>query len=243
MDKNKEKKFMQSSITIICYVFAALMLVYACYQGGSTVNQINEYYASYGMDAKATEYVSYVFQAMLEPVFHAVVIFMAGYILNAVRKLDPKNYKTVAEIAEIEDAKKEAKDRKQAAKGEAKAAKAGHEASKEESVRADFTESLDAELKADEKAAKSGSRKSGQSRSRNGQSKSGQSKSGSKSGGSRKSSNAGKSKSQAPKKEEEKIEKEVKETPEVAEVKPENDVKPENEVFNEAVNESQENEI
>ena len=194
MDKKNEKKFIQSPVAIICYVVAALMLVYACYQGGSTVKQINEYYAGYGMSAKASEYVMYVLQAMLEPLFHAIVIFMAGYILTAVRKLDSKNYKTAAEIIEAAEAKKEAREKKQVAKGDAKAAKAGHEVSKEESVRADFTESLDAELKADAKPAKSTNRKSSQSRSRNTQNKSGQSKSGNKSG------NGGSRRKSAPKK-------------------------------------------
>ena len=233
MDKKNEKKFIQSPVAIICYVLAALMLIYACYQGGSTVNQINEYYAGYGMSAKPTEYVMYVFQAMLEPVFHAIVIFMVGYILTAVRKLDPKNYKTVAEIADMEEAKKEAREKKQVAKGDAKAAMAGRKVSKEDSVRADFSESLDAELKADAKATKSTSRKSGQSKSKSTQSKSGsktgtgksgesksgsktgtgksgESKSGSKSGsGTRKSSSksgSSKSRTQAPKKSETKTE-------------------------------------
>lgn len=192
MDKKNEKKFIQSPVAIICYVLAALLLVYACYQGGSTVGQINEYYAGYGMSAKPSEYVMYVFQAMMEPVLHAIVIFMAGYILTAVRKLDPKNYKTAAEIADMEESKKEAKEKKQVAKGDAKAAMAGHKVSHEDSVRADFAESLDAELKAEGKPAKSTSRKSGQSKSKNTQNKSGSKsesdKSGSKTGSSKKSS-------------------------------------------------------
>lgn len=197
MDKKNEKKFIQSPVAIVCYLIAALMLVYASYQGGSTVKQINEYYAGYGMSAQASEYVKYVFQAVMEPIFHAIIIFMAGYILNAVRKLDPKNFKSADELAEMKEAKKLAKEKKQAAKGEAKAVMAGHEVSKDESVRADFAESLDAELKAEDKPAKSTSRKNGQSRSESTQNKSdGQSKS----GDSRKSSSSNKSKSQAPKK-------------------------------------------
>ena len=190
MDKKNEKKFIQSPIAVICYILAALMLIYACFQAGSTVKQINEYYSSYGMSAKASEYVTYVLQAILDPLIHAFTFFIAGYILNAVRKLDPKNYKTVEELVEIEEAKKEAKEQKQAAKGEvkaakseAKAAKAGFTASKEESVRADFSESLEAELKSDAKAADGVKKKSGQSRSRNSQNKNGSKSSSSKSGG------------------------------------------------------------
>lgn len=232
MDKKNEKKFIQSPVAIICYVLAALMVVYACYQGGSTVKQINEYYASYGMSAKPMEYVTYVLQGMLEPLIHAFTFFIAGYILNAVRKLDPKNFKTASEMADLEDAKKEAKDRKQAAKGEAKAAKAGHKPSEEESVRADFAESLEAELKSDAKTSKSGSRRSGQSRSRNGQSKSGSKSTGSKSTGSRSNSpksgsSSNRKKSSAPRKNaneatEPKEIKEAQEVKEVQEVKIEN---------------------
>lgn len=232
MDKKNEKKFIQSPVAIICYVLAALMVVYACYQGGSTVKQINEYYASYGMSAKPMEYVTYVLQGMLEPLIHAFTFFIAGYILNAVRKLDPKNFKTASEMADLEDAKKEAKDRKQAAKGEAKAAKAGHKPSEEESVRADFAESLEAELKSDAKTSKSGSRRSGQIRSRNGQSKSGSKSTGSKSTGSRSNSpksgsSSNRKKSSVPRKNaneatEPKEIKEAQEVKEVQEVKIEN---------------------
>ena len=208
------------------------MVVYACYQGGSTDKQINEYYASYGMSAKPMEYVTYVMQGMLEPLIHAFTFFIAGYILNAVRKLDPKNFKTASEMADLEDAKKEAKDRKQAAKGEAKAAKAGHRPSEEESVRADFAESLEAEIKSDAKTSKSGSRRSGQSRSKNGQGKSGSKSTGSKSSGSRSNSpksgsSSNRKKSSAPRKNENEA-KEPKEIKEAQEVKEVQEVKIEN---------------
>ena len=227
MDKKNEKKFIQSPVAIICYVLAALMVVYACYQGGNTVKQINEYYASYGMSAKPMEYVTYVLQGMLEPLIHAFTFFIAGYILNAVRKLDPKNFKTASEMADLEDAKKEAKDRKQAAKGEAKAAKAGHKPSEEESVRADFAESLEAELKSDAKTSKSGNRRSGQSRSRNGQGKSGSKSTGSKSNSPKSGSSSNRKKSSAPRKNENEA-KEPKEIKEAQEVKEVQEVKIEN---------------
>ena len=212
MNKKNEKKFIQSPIAIICYILAALMLIYACFQGGSTVKQINDYYAIYGMNAKPSEYFTYVLQAMLDPLIHAFTFFIAGYILNAVRKLDPKNYKTAEELVEIEEAKKEAREKKQAAKGEAKiaksegkGAKAGFAAaSNEDSVRADFSESLEAELKSDARAASGAKKKSGQNRSRNSQNKGGSAKSdnksnepksGGKSSSSKSSSKSGDSKS------------------------------------------------
>ena len=45
---DKKKKFRRSPVTVICFVLAALMLIYACYQGGSTIHQINDYYAQLG---------------------------------------------------------------------------------------------------------------------------------------------------------------------------------------------------
>ena len=95
MKKNneiKEKVYKQSPVAICCYVIAAALLVYACYMAGSTVSQIKQYYSGYGMDPSAKEYFTYVLQAMIDPLIRAVLIFMAGYILTAVRKLDPNNY-------------------------------------------------------------------------------------------------------------------------------------------------------
>ena len=47
-----KKKYRRSVVAIACYVLAAAMFVYICFTAGSTVNQINEYYAQYGMEAK-----------------------------------------------------------------------------------------------------------------------------------------------------------------------------------------------
>ena len=95
MKKNneiKEKVYKQSPVAICCYVIAAALLVYACYMAGSTVSQIKQYYSGYGMDPSAKEYFTYVLQAMIDPLIRAVLVFMAGYVLTAVRKLDPNNY-------------------------------------------------------------------------------------------------------------------------------------------------------
>ena len=107
IDKVKEEKvYKQSWIAIVCYVAAAAMLIFACYTAGATVKQINEYYSSYGMDPTAKEYVTYVLQAMVDPLVRALLIFMAGYILTAVRKLDPKNYveKKLEEVSVSDEA-------------------------------------------------------------------------------------------------------------------------------------------
>ena len=139
------KKFMQSPIAIACYVFAALMLVYACYQAGSTIDQINQYYLSMGTQARPIEYILYVPQAMLGSLVNAFIFFMGGYILNAVRKLDPKNYKSEAEIKKEKAAKEAKKAEKEAAKA---AVKEPAKTAKES-----FEESLEAELKKSEDKA------------------------------------------------------------------------------------------
>lgn len=120
---NTEKKFRGSVWTTICYVLAALMLIYTCYQAGTTVKTINDYYAQYQMTAKPMEYVTYILQSTLEPLMHTVVLFMLGYIANEVRKCNPASYISDAEKADAKDAKRAAKDARQAAKGEAAAAK------------------------------------------------------------------------------------------------------------------------
>ncbi len=139
------KKFMQSPIAIVCYVFAALMMIYACYQAGSTIDQINQYYMSMGTQARPIEYILYVPQAMLGSLVNAFIFFMGGYILNAVRKLDPKNYKSEAEIKKEKAAKEAKKAEKEAAKA---AVKEPAKTAKES-----FEESLEAELKKSEDKA------------------------------------------------------------------------------------------
>ncbi|MCQ2567368.1 MAG: Rho termination factor N-terminal domain-containing protein [Mogibacterium sp.] len=104
-----EKKLRKSPVVIALYVIAALVLVYACYLAGGTVSQINEYYAAYGMTAKAGEFISYILQSVYMPLIMAVLLFAAGKILNEVRALNPAYYATSDEIAQAKAAKKAAK--------------------------------------------------------------------------------------------------------------------------------------
>lgn len=149
-----EKKFRISPLTIVCYAIAAFIVIYMCYIAGSTVNQINEYYAQFEMSAKATDYIMYIGQALASPAASAFTFFMLGYILDAVKRCDPKSYKSDAEIEDEKMAKKEARDAKAFAKGEKAAAKAASEKSDEDKVAADFANDLDKELKSSSVAAK-----------------------------------------------------------------------------------------
>lgn len=159
--KKEEKRYRRSRVSVVCYVIAALMFGYVCYQIGTTVQTINEYYAQYGMSAQPLEYVTYTLQAALQPIVYTIVIFMLGYILDAVRRNNKAYYLTDEELADAAEAKKQAREAKKLARGEAAAAKAGNVTTTESSVEADFAKSLDEELKADEKKpeAKSESRK------------------------------------------------------------------------------------
>ena len=147
-----EKKYRRSAVSVICYILAAVLLVYVCYLIGSTVATINEYYAQYGMKAQPSEYVTYISQSALEPLFYTIAVFMFGFILDAVRKNNPANFVSDAEIEDAKAAKKEAKDAKKFAKGEAAAEKAGHKTTDEASVEADFAKSFDEDLKAEMKS-------------------------------------------------------------------------------------------
>lgn len=145
-EMNTVKKYRRSKVATVCYVLAALMLVYTCYQIGNTIFTIVQYYAQYDMNATPSEYFTYIMQNGLSPLINAVVLFMLGYILDAVRKLDPKNWLSDDEIADKKEEKQASKDAKQFEKKEAKTG--SKPAVKDEPVVADFT----ADVKEDDKA-------------------------------------------------------------------------------------------
>ncbi len=158
-----EKKLRKSPVVIALYVIAALILVYVCFLAGGTVSQINEYYAAYGMSAKAGEYISYILQAVYMPLIMAVLVFAAGKILDEVRALNPAYYATDDEIAQAKAAKKAAKAEKAAEKAvekaEEKVAEAeeraeevivfGAKEAEEETVVVEAVEEVAEEVKAD----------------------------------------------------------------------------------------------
>lgn len=153
-----EKKLRKSPVVITLYVIAALILVYVCYLAGGTVSQINEYYAAYGMSAKAGEFISYILQAVYMPLIMAVLVFAAGKILSEVRALNPAYYATDDEIAQAKAAKKAAKAAKSAETAEEKSVEVEEKAddvivfsAKEtvEEVTEETTEEMVEEIKAD----------------------------------------------------------------------------------------------
>lgn len=89
-----EKKFRRSPIAIACYVIAAIGMIYSIYTIGSTVAYLNEYFASYGMTVAGNlkDALGYVLSSVVQPFSFAVIIFVAGYILDEVRALNPAYY-------------------------------------------------------------------------------------------------------------------------------------------------------
>ena len=98
------KKFKKSPIAIVCYIIASIFAVYFIAVIFSTLHSINEYYASYDMQAGFGETLGYLLQNGLGPLTNAILIFMAGFILDEVRKLNPANWMTEEEIAEAREA-------------------------------------------------------------------------------------------------------------------------------------------
>lgn len=137
---DKKKKFRRSPVTVICFVLAALMLIYACYQGGSTIHQINDYYAQYGMKAKPAEYLTYVSQSVMATLINAIGLFMLAKIHDDVRKNNPANFMSDEDMVEAAEAKKAAKDSKQFEKGEKAAAKAADKSDVKVSVKTESEE-------------------------------------------------------------------------------------------------------
>ena len=137
---DKKKKFRRSPVTVVCYVLAALMLIYACYQAGTTIHQINDYYAQYGMKATPVEYITYVGQDIMATLINAIVLFMLAKIHDDVRKNNPANFMSDEDMVEAAEAKKAAKDSKQFEKGEKAAAKAADKSDVKVSVKTESEE-------------------------------------------------------------------------------------------------------
>ena len=109
------KKFRRSPIAVICYVMAAITAAYFIAVIFSTMSTIHQYYAQYQMSAGFGETLGYLLQNGLSPLVSAITLFMAGFILEEVRKLNPSNWMTEEEIAEAKEAKKMAREAKKKA--------------------------------------------------------------------------------------------------------------------------------
>lgn len=101
--ENKMQKLKKSPVSIACYIIAALVLIYCFYLLGTSYKTIADYYSAYSMKPQFGEVATYILQSCLTPFVSAVTLFMAAFILDSVRKLDPKNYVEVKAPAAIAD--------------------------------------------------------------------------------------------------------------------------------------------
>ena len=83
------KKFKRSKITYVCYAIAIVAFAYCILLAINTMNTIVEYYASYDMSPAFGETAGYLLQSCLPTLTSAVLLFMAGLILDEVRKNNP----------------------------------------------------------------------------------------------------------------------------------------------------------
>lgn len=97
------QKLKKSPVSIACYIIAALVLIYCFYLLGTSYKTIADYYSAYSMKPQFGEVATYIMQNCLTPFVSAVTLFMAAFILDSVRKLDPKNYVEVKVPAGIAD--------------------------------------------------------------------------------------------------------------------------------------------
>lgn len=106
-----EKKLRKSPIVIALYVLAVLVLVYAAVLAVGSVKYVVSYYSQYSMSPAFGETVSYVLSSVYQPLIMAVLVAVAGYILNEVRALNPAYYATKEELEAIKAAKQAAKNK------------------------------------------------------------------------------------------------------------------------------------
>lgn len=99
------KKLKKSPVSILCYVIAALSLIYALYALVSGYSYLNSYFSAYGtsIGANLGDAATYMLSQSFTPLCFAVMVFMCGHINEGVRALNPENYVEV-EVVEKTDA-------------------------------------------------------------------------------------------------------------------------------------------
>ena len=88
------KKLKKSPVSIVCYVIAALSLIYALYALVSGYSYLNSYFSAYGtsIGANLGDAATYMLSQSFTPLCFAVMVFMCGHINEGVRALNPENY-------------------------------------------------------------------------------------------------------------------------------------------------------
>ena len=98
------KKLKKSPVSIVCYVIAALSLIYALYALVSGYSYLNSYFSAYGtsIGANLGDAATYMLSQSFTPLCFAVMVFMCGHINEGVRALNPDNYVDVVVVDKAE---------------------------------------------------------------------------------------------------------------------------------------------
>lgn len=105
----EEKIFQRSPMTIVCYVLAVILLIFAIRQMVDSWATIKDYYSAYEMGSNTVDNILYMIQSSIASLTFAFVAFISGFIISEIRKGNPDNYKTKEEILAAKEAKKLAK--------------------------------------------------------------------------------------------------------------------------------------
>ena len=136
------KKLKKSPVSIVCYVIAALSLIYALYALASGYSYLNSYFSAYGtsIGANLGDAATYMLSQSFTPLCFAVMVFMCGHINEGVRALNPDNYVDVVVVDKAEADTDEASEAEPAELAEAEAETEVVEVGVDEMVEADEAE-------------------------------------------------------------------------------------------------------
>lgn len=136
------KKLKKSPVSIVCYVIAALSLIYALYALVSGYSYLNSYFSAYGtsIGANLGDAATYMLSQSFTPLCFAVMVFMCGHINEGVRALNPDNYVDVVVVDKAEADTDEASEAEPAELAEAEAETEVVEVEVDEMVEADEAE-------------------------------------------------------------------------------------------------------
>ena len=136
------KKLKKSPVSIVCYVIAALSLIYALYAIVSGYSYLNSYFSAYGtsIGANLGDAATYMLSQSFTPLCFAVMVFMCGHINEGVRALNPDNYVDVVVVDKAEADTDEASEAEPAELAEVEAETEVVEVEVDEMVEADEAE-------------------------------------------------------------------------------------------------------
>lgn len=91
---NNKKVVRVSRWALTSYIIAGLLAVYAISSIISALQYLREYFTAYNTSLMSNfgDAINYILQSSVTPLCLGFLVFMAGYLLQAVRSLKPENY-------------------------------------------------------------------------------------------------------------------------------------------------------